>query len=85
MVKRAILRRKTGKAARLNSKPIKAILLCNIESILAKINNDMINGERMPASWRMLILPYKGKGDMKESTNYRSLKKLENECSESYG
>jgi len=45
---------------------------------LAKISNSMMYGDRMPESWRrsVLIPLYKGKGDAKECSNYRSLKIL---------
>jgi len=37
----------------------------------------MINGDRMPESWRTSVLIlYKDKGDVKECLNYRSLKML---------
>jgi len=39
----------------------------------------MMDRDRMPESWRrsVLIPLYKGKGDAKEYSNYRSLKMLE--------
>jgi len=48
-------------------------------SVLARIGNHMMNGDRMTKSWRKsdLIPLYKGKDDAKECSNYRSLKMLE--------
>ena len=78
-VRTAISKQKNGKAPGPSGVPIEAIRLCNVESVLAKIGNDMMNGEGMPNSWRrsVLIPLYKGKGDAKECTSYRSLKMLE--------
>ncbi|XP_076799918.1 uncharacterized protein LOC143445012 [Clavelina lepadiformis] len=78
-VGRAMYKTKIGKASGPSCVPIEAIRLCNVESILAKIGNGMMNGEGMPASWRKSVLVplYKGKGDVKEYTSYRSLKMLE--------
>ena len=32
--------------------PIDAIRLCNVEGTLARIGNDMMNGEGKPTRWR---------------------------------
>ena len=78
-VRNAMGKLKKGKAAGPSGVPIDAIRLCNVEGTLAKIGNGMMNGEGMPTSWRksVLIPLYKGKGDAKECTSYRSLKMLE--------
>ena len=46
----AMSKLKRGKAAGPSSVPIKVIQLYNVESIMEKIGNDVINGEKMPTS-----------------------------------
>lgn len=78
-VKKAMLKMKFGKAAGPSGVPIEAIQLCSLESSLAKVANQMLKGDKMPESWRksVLIPLYKGKGDAKDCSNYRSVKLLE--------
>jgi len=58
--------------------PIEIIRINGLESVLVRTGNSMMYGDRMPESWRrsVLIPLYKGKGDPKECSNYRSLKML---------
>jgi len=62
-----------------NGVTIEVIRISGLKSVLARIGNSMMYGDRMPVSWRrsVLIPLYKGKGDTKECSNYRSLKMLE--------
>jgi len=55
------------------------IQISGLESVLARIGNSMMYGDRMQKSWRrsVLISLYKGKDYAKECSNYRSLKMLE--------
>ena len=78
-VRNAMCKIKKGRSAGPSGVPIDAIRLCNIEATLAKIGNVMMNEEGMQTGWRKSVLVplYKGKGDAKECTSYRSLKQLE--------
>jgi len=69
---------KIGKAVELSGVPIEVIRISGLESVLARIRNSMMYDDKMPKSWRrnVLIPLYKGKGDAKECSNYRSLKML---------
>ena len=55
--------------------------VCEKESVnkLVRVANDMLEGKKMPESWRKsdLIPIYKGKGDVRSCGNYRSIKLLE--------
>jgi len=62
---------KMGKATGPSEVPIEVIRISGLESILARIGNSMMYGDRMPETWRrsILIALYKGKGDAKECSN----------------
>jgi len=78
-VVQAMLKMKMGKADGPSGVPIEVIRISKLESVLTRIGNSMMYGNRMPESWRrsVLIPLYKGKGDAKECSNYRCLKMLE--------
>ena len=78
-VREAIQRMKMGRAAGPSGVPVEVIKECGLETMIARIATDMLNGGSMPDSWRksMLVPVYKGKGDPKKCGNYRSVKLLE--------
>ena len=55
--------------------------VCKKESVrrLAEVANNMLEGNKMPESWRKsdLIPIFNGKGDVRSNGNYRSIKLLE--------
>jgi len=55
-VVQAVLKMKMGKAAELSRVPIKAIRISGVESVLARIDNSMMYGDRMPESWRSVLI-----------------------------
>ena len=74
-----IQKMKKGKAAGPSGVPVEVIQICECEGLLAEVANSMMDGMSMPESWRksVLIPLYKGKGDAKSCSNYRSVKLLE--------
>ena len=78
-VREVIQRMKMGRAAGPSGVPVEVIKECGLETMIARIATDMLNGGSMPDSWRksMLVPVYKGKGDPKKCGNYRSVKLLE--------
>jgi len=70
---------KMGNAAGPSKVPVEVIRVSGLQTVLAIIGNSMMYGDRMSESWRrsVLIPLYKGKDDVKECSNYRSLKTLE--------
>ena len=54
-------------------------MICKCKDLLAEVANSMMDEMSMPESWRksVLIPLYKGKGDAKNCSNYKSVKLLE--------
>jgi len=71
----------SGKSPGPSGITVDLLKVCERESIkrLTKIANDMLNGKKMPESWKKsdLIPVYKGKGNVRSCVNYRSIKLLE--------
>jgi len=78
-VEHAMLKIKMGQAAERSGVPIEEIRISKLESVLTRIGNNMMYGDRILESRkRSVLIPlYKSKGDAKECSNYRSLKMLE--------
>ena len=78
-IRNAIKGMKHGKAPGPSGIPIEVIKICGCEDLLVNAANAMMDGRAMPESWtKSILIPlYKGKGDAKECSNYRSVKLLE--------
>ena len=63
-VREAIQRMKIGRAAGPSGVPVEVIKECGLETTIARIATDMLNGGSMPDSWRksMLVPVYRGRG-----------------------
>ena len=77
----ALILMNTGKAAGPSGVTVELLNVCKKESVrrLAEVANNMLEGNKMPESWRKsdLIPIFKGKGDVRSCGNYRSIKLLE--------
>ena len=71
----------TGKASGPSGVAVELVKVCKKKSVrrLAEVANNMLEGNKMPESWRKsdLIPIFKGKGDVRSRGNYRSIKLLE--------
>ena len=80
-VMEALILMNTGKAAGPSRVTVELLNVCKQESVrrLAEVANNMLEGNKMPESWRKsdLISIFKGKGDVRSCGNYRSIKLLE--------
>ena len=80
-VMEALVLMNTGKAAGPSGVTVELLNVCKKESVrrLAKVANNMLEGNKMQESWRKsdLIPIFKGKGDVRSCGNYRSIKLLE--------
>ena len=80
-VMEALVLMNTGKAAGPIGITVKLLNVCKKESVrrLAEVANNMLEGNKMPESWRKsdLIPILKGKGDVRSCGNYKSIKLLE--------
>ena len=80
-VMEALVLMNTGKAPGPTGITVELLNICKKESVrrLAKVANHMLEGNKMPECWRKsnLISIFKGKGDVRSSGNYRSIKLLE--------
>ena len=77
----ALVLMNTGKATEPSGVTVELLNVCEKESVrrLAKVANNMLEGNKMPECWRKsdLIPIFKGKGDVTSFGNYRSIKLLE--------
>jgi len=48
---------KMGKAAGPSGVPIEVIRISGLPSVLARIGNSMMNGNKMPETWRSILIP----------------------------
>ena len=73
----ALVLMNTGKAAEPSEVTVELLNVCKKESVrrLAKVANNMLEGNKMPECWRKsdLIPIFKGKGDVRSCGNYRSV------------
>ena len=80
-VMEALVRMNTGKADGPSGVTVKLLNVCKKEFVrrLAKVANNMLEGNKMPESGRKsdLIPIFKGKGDVRSCGNYTSIKLLE--------
>ena len=80
-VMEALILMNTGKAAGPSGVTVELLNNCKKESVrrLAEVANIMLEGNKMPESWRKsdLIPIFKEKGDVRSCGNYRSIKQLE--------
>ena len=81
-VMEALILMNTGKAGP-SGVTVELLNVCKKESVrrLAEVANNMLEGNKMPESWRKsdLISIFKGKGDVRTCGNYRSIKLLEHD------
>jgi len=56
-VEQLMLKMKMGKVNGLNGVPIEVVRINELESVLARIGNNMMNEYRMPESWRSVLIP----------------------------
>ena len=70
-----------GKTAEPSGITVELMKVCEKECVkrLIKVAKDMLNGKKMPESWKKsdLIPIYEGKGDERACGNYRSVKLLQ--------
>ena len=80
-VKDALNKMKSGKAAGPSGVTADLLKVCGEDGVkrLTEVANGLLDGMRLPESWRKsdLIPIYKGKGDAKSCGSYRSVKLLE--------